>query len=126
MRAFLHAPKRTRSSTGHPAHKALHRGEGILSRYIQDLSDIADETRRVVRDSGRVTFVVAEATLMGRPIQVSRLVELVAQRAGLALEERTTRAIQQDRRYLPPPSAGEGTLDKRMRDECCRTFAIAA
>ena len=41
---------------------------------------------------------------MGRPVQVSKLVELVAQRAGLALDERMVRAIKQDRRYLPPPT----------------------
>lgn len=102
------------------------RARGILSRYIHDLSEIVEETRRVVRDDGRVIFVVAEATLRGRPVQVSRIIELVAERAGLVLEERMVRAIKQDRRYLPPPSGGEGTLDKRMRDESCLTFAVAA
>jgi hypothetical protein len=102
------------------------RARGILSRYIQDLSEIVEETRRVVRDDGRVIFVVAEATLFGRPVKVSRIVDLVADRAGLVLDERVVRPIKQDRRYLPPPSGGDGTLDKRMRDECCLTFSVAA
>ena len=71
-------------------------------------------------------FVVAEATLLGQRVHVSRIVELVAKRAGLVLEERMVRAIQQDRRYLPPPTGGAGTLDKRMRNESCLTFAVAA
>jgi len=36
-------------------------------------------------------------------VQVSRLIGLVAERAGFVLEERTVRAINRDRRYLPPP-----------------------
>ena len=79
-----------------------------------------------MRDDGHVIFVVAEAMLRGRPVRVSRLVDLVAQRAGLVLDEQMTRAIKQDRRYLPPPTGGKGTLDKRMRDESCMTFSVAA
>jgi hypothetical protein len=66
---------------------------------------------------------VADATLEGRRIRISEIVTVLMEEHGFSLKSQFTRPIQTDRRYLPPPSAAEGQLDRRMREEQCLTYA---
>lgn len=96
------------------------RATAILRRYASDMSHMLSECMRVVRSNGHATLVVADATLMGRAVSVSTLIERLAGEAGFRLHERTTRTLPADRRYLPPPSEGQtAQLDRRMRVEVC-------
>lgn len=98
------------------------RSRGILRRYITDLDRVIGEIARVLDTNGKATFVVADATISGSLINVSELLERVAARHGLRCTDRLVRELPRNRRYLPPPSDGTGTLDKRMRCESCMTF----
>ncbi len=99
------------------------RSKRILNRYIFDLGQVAQECGRVLRPSGSATVVVADATLEGKRIRISEIVTALMKKQGLTLKSQFTRPIQTDRRYLPPPSAAEGQLDRRMREEQCLTYA---
>jgi hypothetical protein len=99
------------------------RSKRILNRYIFDLGLVAQECARVLRPSGSATVVVADATLEGRRIRISEIVTALMEEHDFALKSQFTRPIQTDRRYLPPPSAAEGQLDRRMREEQCLTYA---
>ncbi len=98
------------------------RGNGILYRYISDLDRTMVELARVLRPGGQVTFVVADATLSGVSVDISNIVERVAVRQQLRCVHRVTRELVEGKRYLPPPTEGTGTLDRRMRSEACLTF----
>jgi hypothetical protein len=99
------------------------RAKRILNRYIADLGHVARECTRVLRPSGSATFVVADATLEGRRIRIAEIVTALMKENGLTLKSQFTRPIRTDRRYLPPPSAAKGQLDRRMREEQCLTYA---
>lgn len=94
----------------------------ILHRYVRDLDRVMTEVARVLRPDGAATFVVAEATLSGVTVDIGGIVERVAARHGLRRTREITRELPGNRRYLPPPSDGNGNLDKRMRRESCTTF----
>jgi len=101
---------------------ASKRSQGILTRYVDDLGNVTSETARVLRPNGTATFVVAEATLDGQSVEVSRIVQLLMEDQGLKLKSRFVRPLMTDRRYLPPPTEASGTLDRRMREEHCLMF----
>lgn len=98
------------------------RSVGILHRYVLDLDRVVGELARVLRPGGKATFVVAEATLSGVSVNISGIVEHVAARHGLRSVHRLAREIVGNKRYLPPPTDGTCTLDKRMRREFCVTY----
>lgn len=99
------------------------RSRGILHRYITDLDQVVREIIRVLHENGKATFVVADATISGVSVNVSEVLGHVAGRHGLQCTDRLVRELPKNRRYLPPPTDGSGTLDKRMRRESCLTFA---
>ena len=98
------------------------RSGGILDRYVLDLHQVVGEIVRVLRPGGKATFVVADATLSGVSVNISRIVERIAIRHDLRCIDKLTRELDSSKRYLPPPTDGAGTLDKRMRSESCLTF----
>jgi hypothetical protein len=101
------------------------RATGILRRYVFDLNGVIAEVARVLKRSGRARFVVADATLEGRPVSIEKIVCLLARRHALARVRRQVRPLPADRRYLPPPGDADGALDRRMRAEQLLTFAVA-
>jgi DNA modification methylase len=106
--------------------KLSQRGKRILSRYVNDLSAIIQEIHRVLRPSGHATLVVADATLEGVPISISKLTRDIAKVRHLTCTEHKKRTIPTASRYLPPPKlGGRGKLDKRMRVEHCMSFTKA-
>lgn len=103
--------------------KLSHLDDRVLRRYVKDLDQVFSETRRVLRSGGTSVFVVADATMHGVRIQVGSLLEQLGKRHHLILTDRETRALPDNHRYLPPPSASKGNpLARRMREETCLVF----
>jgi DNA modification methylase len=90
---------------------------GVLRRYVTDLDRVLEELHRVVKPAGSVTLVVADATLFGFRVRISRLVDTLATQVGFQRVERTSRKLRESRRYLPPPSKSLGDLGRRVRTE---------
>ncbi len=100
------------------------RHEAILRRYVVDMRTSVKEVARVLKKDGRAVYVIGENTLKGTFIRNSEVVVAVAESAGLCLQQRTTRELPANRRYLPPPtkSDADAALDSRMRREVVLTF----
>jgi hypothetical protein len=98
------------------------RQERILTRYIHDMRQAISEVGRVLSSTGKAVYVVGENTLRGTYIRTSVAVSKLAELAGLSLQERRTRTLPANRRYMPPPSTALGTMDARMRREIVMTF----
>jgi hypothetical protein len=98
------------------------RGQRQLSRYVVDLDTVAEEMRRVVKGGGTLLMVVGTATLEGTQIDLPGLVSSIVQRHGFESTSRSTRPIENSRRYLPPPSSGSSALSGRLREESVLNF----
>ncbi len=99
------------------------RSTRIALRYIFDLDKVIEEMSRVVKKNGHITFVVAEATICGNSVKVSEIVCGLASRYSWKEIGRFVRPLEVSRRYLPPPTKGKNSLDKRMKEEVCITFS---
>jgi hypothetical protein len=97
----------------------------ILNRYVEDSARGLQEIARVLAPGGRAVYVVGENTLRGTYIPTGRLIVRLATNAGLRLVERRSRRLPANRRYLPPPGAGNKSLDSRMRRETILTFEVS-
>ncbi|HUB73503.1 MAG TPA: hypothetical protein VL979_05660 [Solirubrobacteraceae bacterium] len=98
------------------------RGRQIVARYVNDCGGVIREIQRVLRQGGQATFVVADATVRGVPILVSGIVDELMKTYRMSCIDRIERPIATASRYLPPPTDGSNTLDKRMRVEHCLTY----
>jgi hypothetical protein len=101
------------------------RHERILGRYIHDMRGAIGEVGRVLAKTGKAVYVVGENTLRGTYIRTSTIVTKLAELAGLSMKERRRRALPANRRYMPPPSSAQGSMDARMRREVVLSFARA-
>jgi hypothetical protein len=103
------------------------RQAGMLRRFALDMNLVVSEYARVLKRKGRAFVVVGDSTLRGVFIRNSRILAELGKQHGLAVVSRRTRAIPNNRRYLPPPikSGAKKMLDRRMRKEVvlefCRT-----
>lgn len=95
----------------------------ILARYVHDMRGTISEVGRVLSRGGKAVYVIGENTLRGTYIRTSVIVTKLAELAGLSLKEERTRRLPANRRYMPPPSSAQGTMDARMRREIVMTFA---
>ncbi|WP_159403678.1 hypothetical protein [Streptomyces sp. NRRL S-646] len=95
----------------------------LLNRYIADILRLVSEISRVLRPGGLATFVIADARLKGASVSVEKIITEVSGYVGLGLVDRLCREIPANRRYLPPPSSGSGSMDMRMREEIILRFA---
>ena len=100
------------------------RQRAVLARFIDDMCLALREAHRVFVPGGKAVYVVGENTIRGTYIRNSKIVTLVAKRAGLVLQQQTTRSLPPNRRYLPPPSnrKHQAALDSRMRREVVLQF----
>jgi tRNA G10 N-methylase Trm11 len=100
------------------------RDHGLLARYTLDMGNALGEASRVLRRRGRAVYVVGDSMSRGTFIRNSMIVTLVAQRHGLSLVSRQSRALPANRRYLPPPKGvkSNDTMDTRMRREVVLAF----
>jgi len=101
------------------------RDQRILGRYIGDMREAIQEVARVLSRPGKAVYIVGENTLKGTYIKTSVIVSKLAELSGLTQQERRTRALPANRRYMPPPisSQSTGTMNTRMRREVVLTFA---
>jgi len=106
-------------------HSMAPRHQRILGRYIDDMRCAICEVARVLSHSGKAVYVVGENTLRGAYIKTSAIVSRLAELSGLTEQERRTRALPANRRYMPPPVSRHrvGTMNARMRREVVLTFA---
>ena len=81
-----------------PALSDQHRA--ILSRYVWDMSRALSEVARVLRRGGRAVYVVGDSTCRGTFIRNSSIVAAMAERHGLQIASRHSRALPANRRYL--------------------------
>jgi hypothetical protein len=95
------------------------RNHALLATYAWDMGRAMAEVSRVLKKGGRAVYVVGESTSKGTFIRNSKIVTAVAERHGLKLVARHSRALPANRRYLPPPTKGgkAAMLDARMRRE---------
>jgi DNA modification methylase len=101
-----------------------HRDHALLARYVWDMGRALAEVSRVLRRGGRAVYVVGDSMSRGTFIPNSSIVTAVAQRHGLSLTSRQSRALPANRRYLPPPKreSSSATMDARLRREVVLVF----
>ncbi|MDP6262143.1 MAG: hypothetical protein QGI42_00310, partial [Rhodospirillales bacterium] len=100
------------------------RYKGILDRYIHDMNKALNEISCVLRPNGRAVLVIGDSMIRETFIKNSDALSFLAERLGLCLENRTTRELPPNRRYLPPPATKNSrpNLQARMRSEVVLTF----
>ena len=100
------------------------RDNGLLAQYVWDMGGALAEVSRVLRGGGRAVYVVGDSTVRGTFVRNSAIVAAVAEEYGLKLHSRHSRALPDNRRYLPPPkrNATSDALDVRMRREIVLEF----
>jgi hypothetical protein len=108
--------------------KLSSRHEAVLAHYVEDMYQAVKEAARVLVPGGKAIYVVGENTVRGTYIPNSRLVSAVAEMSGLEIDDRKSRALPANRRYLPPPTSKNSTaaLDARMRREVILSFSKSA
>ena len=90
---------------------------GIMQRYVYDLRRLFVSMHRVVKPGGRAVVVVGNSSVRGVFLRNDFAVKDAATSAGFQLQRRAKRTLPENRRYLPPPSAGTSDLAQRMRTE---------
>jgi DNA modification methylase len=100
------------------------RDHALLTRYVWDMGQALAEVSRVLRRRGRAVYVIGDSMSRGTFIPNSAIVTAVAQKQGLSLVSRNSRALPANRRYLPPPKRGLSgeTMDARLRREVVVVF----
>ncbi len=100
------------------------RHESILLRYIDDMHLALSEVARVLKPGGVAVYVVGENTIKGTYVRNSKILCSIARVVGLNFEERRTRALPANRRYLPPPIQRKtpATMNVRIRREVVLKF----
>ena len=101
------------------------RDTGLLARYVLDMGGALSEVSRVLKAGGRAVYVVGDSTVRGTFVRNSAIVEAVAEKYGLVVHAKRTRALPANRRYLPPPKKGadSASIEGRMRREVVLAFA---
>jgi hypothetical protein len=88
------------------------------------MSKSVQEVARVLKKGGRAVYVIGENSIKGTYVRNADVVIAVAESAHLQLQERRSRGLPANRRYLPPPErrGDDAALDSRMRREVLLTF----
>lgn len=104
--------------------KLADRDHAVLSRYVWDMGQALAEVSRVLKPKGSAVYVVGDSTVRGTFIRNSAIINSLAERNGLALRSRQSRALPPNRRYMPPPKRGRSaaSMDTRMRREVVLVF----
>ncbi len=100
------------------------RDQALLATYVWDMDLTISEVSRVLRMSGRAVYVVGDSTIRGTFVRNSAIVTAVAERHGLILHSSHSRALPENRRYLPPPKRDlvGSAMNGRMRREVILEF----
>lgn len=100
------------------------RDRALLARYVFDMGKALAEVSRVLKRDGKAVYVVGESGNRENFVRNSSIVAVAAEAHGLELLHRQSRALPTNRRYLPPPKAGNSTtpLDGRLSREVILEF----
>ena len=91
--------------------------------YACDMRRCLKQAYRVLRQGGYAVYVVSNSVLRGTEIDTARVVIEAASGAGFQLEDRYSRDIPREHRYLPPPqTTANDQLAARMRTESVLRF----
>lgn len=105
--------------------KLSDRDNALLARYVWDMGGALAEVSRVLKAGGRAVYVVGDSTVRGTFVRNSAIVEAVAEKYGLVLLDKRSRALPANRRYMPPPKKGadSASIEGRMRREVVLAFS---
>jgi len=100
------------------------RYRGMIMRYLNAMSTVLSECRRVLKDSGQAIFVIGDSKIRGVYINNSEALISLARERGFELALRTSRPLPESRRYLPPPNSKRAgrRMQNRMREEVVLRF----
>jgi len=98
----------------------LPRHQQMVRRYADDLHQMMRQAARVLRPTGKATYVLGNSCLKDAFIRNSEGVARAAYHAGLMLVQTTERDLPASSRYLPMTNTG--SLSKRMRTETILSF----
>ena len=101
------------------------RHAAMITRYAGDVYRVMLETARVLKPTGRASFVIGDCCLKGVFIRNSEGVRKAAEMVGLQLCDKFERELPVRNRYLPTPKTTETPLGKRLRAEIILTFVPA-
>jgi SAM-dependent methyltransferase len=96
--------------------------QGIIARYVLDLSRVVAEAARVLRPGGHLVLVMGDTSVYGIPVRNSMVARSIAAAAGLKLQSARTRDLLARRRYLPPPNRDGPGIRRRIGTETILTF----
>jgi hypothetical protein len=82
------------------------RDHGVSARHVLDMGGALGEVSRVLKAGGRAVYVVGDWTVRATFVRNAEVVRAVAENHGLVLQERRSRALPANRRYLPPLKEG--------------------
>ncbi len=102
------------------------RYRGMIIRYLDDMSIVLSECRRVLKDNGQAIFVVGNSSIRGVYINNSEALISLAQKRGFKLASRASRLLPESRRYLPPPNSKKAgqKMQYRMGEEVILRFIV--
>lgn len=100
------------------------RTQRMLTQYFGDMDRVLAEISRILTQSGNAVIVVGNSTIRGIFINNSRVLTSLARNNGLRLVSARRRPLQENRRYLPPPTHAKAgaMLKSRMNEEVILTF----
>ena len=101
------------------------RDYALLSTYTWDMGLALGEAARVLKKGGSAVYVVGDSVSRGTFISNSEIVVAAAEKHGMCLQSRQTRALPENRRYMPPPRGidSKNSMDARMRREVVLVFS---
>jgi DNA modification methylase len=67
------------------------RHRNMIIRYLDDMSEVLSECRRVLKDNGQAVFVIGNSAIRGEYINNSEALISLAQKKGFKLDSRTSR-----------------------------------
>lgn len=95
----------------------------MIERYVDDMSAMLSELRRVLRPGGKAVLVIGNSCVRGVFVENALAIELIARELGFEVTQRRERQLPLNRRYLPPPTGPRtSSLSKRMRTETILTL----
>lgn len=95
-----------------------------VKKYALNMAAVVKEIARVLTPGGKAVFVVGNPTMKGLTVDTSLIFKELASLNKLAFTGESTRALPENRRYLPPPSyvPKDSSLSKRLSEETILTF----
>jgi DNA modification methylase len=96
----------------------------MIMRYINDMSIVFSECRRVLKKKGQAIFVIGNSSIRGVYISNSEALIALALKSGFILSSQSTRSLPESKRYLPPPNSEKSgrEMKSRMREEVILQF----